>query len=262
MKALILGVTLWASSAAAGGAFDAQVLFLGEVHDNPAHHARQAQVVAEVQPAAIVWEMLSAGEAAKALPAVIGDEAALGAALGWADSGWPDFAMYYPIFAAAPEARHYGAELPRDEARGIFEAGRQAVAVPNAALGVLLAAELDPEMQAQREALQMAAHCDALPAEMLPQMVDVQRVRDTLLATAALQALEDTGGPVVVITGNGHARTDWGAPALLMAAAPGVSVMALGQGEDGRAGPEGGFDLVESAPPVDRGDPCEAFRKK
>ena len=75
-------------------------------------------------------------------------------------SGWPDFAMYHPIFAAAPGARHYGAELPRAESRAVFEGGRQAVAVSDGRIAALLAADLDPAMQAAREELQMAAHCD------------------------------------------------------------------------------------------------------
>lgn len=261
MRQLLSGFLLLVAMPSVGAAFETDVLFLGEVHDNPAHHARQAEIVADVQPSAIVWEMLSADEAARAAPDLIGDARALGAALGWDESGWPAFEMYYPIFAAAPEARHYGAELPREEARAIFEGGRQAVHLANDALQRMLSEDLDPEMQERREALQMAAHCDALPVEMLPQMVDVQRARDSLLAAAALRALEETGGPVVVITGNGHARLDWGAPALLVAAAPAVTVRALGQGEDGREPPEGGFDTIESAPPVDRGDPCDAFQK-
>jgi uncharacterized iron-regulated protein len=118
---------------------------------------------------------------------------------------------------------------------------------------------LPEEQQAEREALQLAAHCDAMPAEMLPVMVDIQRLRDAELAYSAVQAFEAHGGQVVVITGNGHARMDWGAPVYLMAAAPGLRVMSLGQGEEG-VPPSGLFDVVESAPEVDRGDPCAAFR--
>ncbi len=34
----------------AGGVFDgADVVFLGELHDNPAHHARQAEIVARLR---------------------------------------------------------------------------------------------------------------------------------------------------------------------------------------------------------------------
>jgi hypothetical protein len=64
-----------------------------------------------------------------------------------------------------------------------------------------------------------------------------------------------------VITGNGHARLDWGAPAALTLAAPEVTVLAFGQGEEGKPPPEGGFDLVETGPTVERADPCLAFRK-
>jgi uncharacterized iron-regulated protein len=93
---------------------------------------------------------------------------------------------------------------------------------------------------------------------MLPDMVDVQRLRDAVLARSALLALGETGGPVVVITGNGHARRDWGVPSYLARMAPDVTVFVLGQSEGGRV-PEGGFDLVVDADPVDRDDPCAGF---
>jgi uncharacterized iron-regulated protein len=113
--------------------------------------------------------------------------------------------------------------------------------------------------QAAREALQMAAHCDALPEEMLPGMVAVQRLRDAVLARAVVQAMEETGGPVAVITGNGHARRDRGVPSYLGRVAPDLEVFVLGQTEDG-APLQGGFDEVVSTPAVDRPDPCAAFR--
>jgi uncharacterized iron-regulated protein len=91
-------------------------------------------------------------------------------------------------------------------------------------------------------------------------MVDVQRFRDAELARVTLAALSETGGPVAVVTGNGHARQDWGMPVYLAAAAADVSVFVLGQSESG-SGPDGIFDLVLDAPAVDRPDPCEAFLK-
>jgi uncharacterized iron-regulated protein len=260
MKSLIFGLAALASSVAAEGTFDAQVVFLGEVHDNPAHHARQAQMTAELAPRAIVWEMLSPEAAGKVTPDLITDAVALETALGWADSGWPDFSMYYPIFAAAPDAAQYGAQLPRDEARAVMGQSLDAV-FGEGAVRFGLDAPLPEGQQEAREALQMAAHCDALPAEMLPMMVDIQRLRDAKLASAALAAFEQTGGPVVVITGNGHARPDWGAPFMLAQAAPALQILTLGQAEDGNLPPDGGFDLIETSPAVDRGDPCEAFRQ-
>ncbi|WP_292292790.1 ChaN family lipoprotein [Marivita sp.] len=244
---------------AAGGVFDgADVVFLGELHDNPAHHARQAEYVAELDPAALVFEMLTPAQADRVTPELIADASALEAALGWNESGWPDFSMYYPIFAAAPEAAYYGAAVPRDTARQAMADG-MASAFRGDAEAYGLTDPLPEAQQAAREALQLSAHCDALPEDMLPVMVEIQRLRDAELAYSAVQAVEAHGGPVVVITGNGHARMDWGAPTYLMAAEPGLRIASLGQGEDGDP-PSGEFDLVETAPAVDRGDPCDAFR--
>ncbi len=260
MRYLAVCLALMAPAALAdGGLFAADVVFLGETHDNPAHHARQAEIVQQMRPAALVFEMLTPAQAGLVTPALIGDAAALETALGWQDSGWPDFAMYHPIFAAAPDAAIHGAAVPRDEARRVMGEGIVAVFGAGAArFG--LETPLPAAQQQAREALQLAAHCDAMPAELLPMMVDIQRLRDAMLARAALQALDETGGPVAVITGNGHARPDWGAPAALRLAAPEVAVFSLGQGEVAFGAPDGGFDLVEIAPDVDRGDPCAAFR--
>ncbi|SNR47750.1 Haem-binding uptake, Tiki superfamily, ChaN [Puniceibacterium sediminis] len=235
------------------------MVFLGEQHDNAEHHARQAQLVKQIAPKALVFEMLTNTQAARITPELVADETALEAALDWNASGWPDFAMYYPIFAAGPEAVWYGAGLPRDAAQQVMSEGATVVFGPEAP-DYGLDQELTADQQGAREALQKTAHCDMMPEEMLPVMVEIQRVRDAMLASAAAQALEDTGGPVVVITGNGHARRDWGAPALLALAHPGISLATFGQGEESFGAPDGGFDVIEVTGDVDRGDPCAAFQ--
>ena len=118
---------------------------------------------------------------------------------------------------------------------------------------------LPEDQQQARIELQKAAHCDALPENLLPKMVELQRLRDAVLARTTLRALAETGGPVVVITGNGHARTDWGVPHALKRRQPGLNLLSIGQSEDGM-GPEGSFDTIVDAPAVDRPDPCAAFR--
>lgn len=72
-------------------------------------------------------------------------------------------------------------------------------------------------------------------------------------------ALQDTGGPVVVITGSGHVRQDWGAPAALARAAPGISTFTLGQYE-GSAPDPALTDRWVVTDAVAREDPCAAFR--
>ncbi|MFK7744208.1 MAG: ChaN family lipoprotein [Roseobacter sp.] len=255
MRALLAFVLMMCPLSVKADTFD--VIVIGEQHDNPHHHQRQAEIVAEVAPRALVFEMLTTFQAARHIPGA--DEQTLEAAFSWASSGWPGFAMYFPIFDAAREARVFGAGLPRQEARTISEKGLAFVfGIGAGAYG--LTTPLPDDEQAKREALQMAAHCDALPEEMLPFMVDVQRLRDARLAQVTVRALELTGGPVVVITGNGHARMDWGMPRYLERVKPDISMLVIGQGEEGGGSLPGAFDRVETTPTVDRGDPCAAFR--
>jgi uncharacterized iron-regulated protein len=249
---VLQGCAVWAGSLG-----DAQIVLIGETHDNPMHHETQAALVKQIAPTALVFEMLSDAQAARVDADLVADQALMRSELDWDASGWPDFAMYHPIFAAAPEARVYGGAVPRSVLHGVVEGDvTQAFDQP-----VLygLDQDLPIQEQAARQALQFAAHCEALPEETLPGMVNVQRVRDARLAQAAIQALSETGGPVVVILGNGHARKDWGMPRVLNRVAPDVSVWSVGQSEDGSA-PLGGFDQVIDAPSVARPDPCAAFK--
>ena len=242
----------------AQAAFAQDVLIIGEVHDNPAHHMVQASKVAKLQPAALVFEMLAPDQAAGVTPELLADQAALESALQWDQGGWPDFAMYYPIFAAAPEARIYGALVPRDVARQVFETGlEQVFGVEADRYGLSVA--LPSAQQSAREALQMEVHCNALPPEILPGMVEIQRLRDAVLARAVVQALDETGGPVAVITGNGHARRDWGVPSYLAHVVPEVDIFVIGQTEEDHP-LDGGYDRVLSAAAPERADPCAAFQ--
>jgi uncharacterized iron-regulated protein len=268
MRCLALIAAILAGPAFAGplpsGVMDraatAPVIIIGEVHDNPGHHDAQAAIVAHVRPAAIVFEMLTAEQAARVTPQNRNDKDMLADVLGWADSGWPDFDMYYPIVAAAPEAAVHGAAVPRDAARAAMQAGI-AESFGDDAADYGLTTALPPDLQAAQEDLQQQAHCNAMPPEMLPIMVDLQRLRDAVLARETLKALAVTGGPVVVITGNGHARADWGVPAYIAGLRPDLEVFTIGQQEDGTGTP-GDFDALISSPAVERPDPCLQFRSK
>ncbi|WP_299418848.1 ChaN family lipoprotein [uncultured Shimia sp.] len=235
---------------------DADVVFLGEIHDNPIHHDNQTQALLAIAPKAVVFEMLVPEQAAQVTQELLDDQLALDAALGWAESGWPDFAMYSPIFAVLGDAKVFGAQVPREAAGIAFKGGDMSGVLDGAGADFGLTLPLPKAQQEEREALQLAAHCDALPDEMLPGMVMAQRLRDARLAQAVTEALAETGGPVAVITGNGHARTDWGAPVLLPKE---VSSMSLGQFE---SEPEGAqpYDLWIVTEAAERDDPCEAFK--
>lgn len=235
-----------------------QVLVLGEIHDNPAHHRTQAAAVAALRPRALVFEMFGPEDAARVTPAIMTDPAALALALAWEVSGWPDFADYAPIFAAAPGARVYGAALPRDQVRRAMREPAAQVFGPEAGLYGLDRA-YPAQLQARLEAEVQESHCGALPPALLPGMVAAQRLRDAAFADTVLRALDETGGPVALITGSGHARVDLGVPALLRAARPGVRLLSLGQTEPPAAADQP-YDLWVVAPAPPRADPCAAFQ--
>lgn len=239
----------------------ADIVILGEIHDNPTHHATQAEVVAALQPAALVFEMIP--QALEAEVNTLRKEGAgreaLAAALDWSASGWPDFAYYAAILEAAPEARVFGAGQPKEDVQRALEAGA-AVAFGADAVTYGLDQPLAPDDLAAREADMQAAHCDKLPPEMLPGMVEAQRFRDAGLADAALWARTMTGdGQVVIIAGSGHADRVRGVPAALDVADPELSVLSVGQFEAAPDDAAAGYDLVLLAPAPAREDPCAAF---
>ena len=235
----------------------AWIVVLGEVHDNPSHHRNQAQLVAAIRPTALIFEMLTPAQATAAIGVDRTDPVALGNALEWDASGWPDFSMYAPIFAAAPDAVIIGAALPEDQMMSVADKGAAAVFGSDAAAFGLI--PLAPDDQATREAEQAEAHCGALPSEMLAGMVEVQRLRDAHFARVTLEALETYGEKVVLITGSGHARADIGVPAALRSARPDLQVWSLGQFESD-PGSDAPFDAVIVTDPVPRPDPCLAFQ--
>ncbi len=240
----------------------AEVVILGEIHDNPQHHENQTQIVRALAPDALVFEMIP-----QALEAVVNELRASGAprheisaALDWPASGWPDFDLYAPVLEAAPNARIFGAQQSAEDIRRAADEGAAAAfGLDAAAYG--LDVPLSEADQLRREQEMADAHCGALPETSLPAMVEVQRFRDATLADAALWARTLSGleGQVVVITGNGHADTTNGVPALIALANPEVSVVSLGQLESDPGYGDMPFDAYVTAAPPERDDPCAVF---
>lgn len=241
----------------------ADIVVLGEIHDNPTHHANQAEIVRALRPAALVFEMIpqQSEETVNELRANGASEAAVADALDWGESGWPDFNYYWPILQAAPHAQIFGAGQPRADVSRASVEGAAGVFGPDAAT-YGLDIPLPPEEEKAREAAMAEAHCGLLPSSTLPGMVEAQRFRDAGLADAAIWARTMTGGgQVVVITGSGHADKTRGMPALVATAAPDLKLVSLGQFE---AAPEttSQYDGILLAPAPARADPCAQLEPK
>ena len=255
-------------------AASADFVLLGEKHDNPDHHRLQAWLIARLalrgrQPA-VVFEMIR-GDRAQALRDAPRDADALGTALDWAHSGWPDFAIYRPVFAAALDAG-----LPL--AAGDLSA-EQLAALRTDGLGAFSDDErarlaLDPGPNAsQRERLAAQvrdAHCGMAPDAVIDAMIDIQRARDAALADALLGAATLHGA--VLIAGAGHASRESAVPLYLSRRATQRVVFALGLFEaplgepthenvEARLAELGeGYDVIWITPRVDDVDPCSRFR--
>ena len=236
----------------------ADIVLLGEVHDNPAHHEGQGALLRMIAPRAVVFEMLTPEMADWVAARDVGDLDSLDRAIGWTESGWPPMVSYGPVFEALGAAAIVGAAVPRDAVRAAFAEGAAAVFGAEAARYGLT----DPLPEAERAVrtdLQFEAHCRAMPRGMMDGMIEAQRLRDARFAQAALDALRTHGGPVAVIAGHGHVRRDWGMPALIALAAPDVTVVSVGFLEDPAPAADARFDITFVTAPAPRGDPCAAF---
>jgi hypothetical protein len=206
MKIAALIFVLFTSPAVAGEvtAFSpsdfagADIVIIGEIHDDPSHHQSQAEIVAMLAPSVIVFEMLTEDQAGRVTLDNRGAD--LGDVLEWDASGWPDFAIYAPIFEASGDAMIIGA-APTDTVATQAREDYVAAFGDDAGRFGLNVALPDAEQTAREQGMQ-DGHCGALPIEMLPWFVDQQRFRDAAFARTALDAFETFGGPIVVVTGN------------------------------------------------------------
>lgn len=236
----------------------ADVLIIGEVHGVEEHHAYQAALVAALQPGAIVFEQVDGADTARlnGLLQAGASDRDIANRLNWQRSGWPDFALYAQIMRAAPDAQIVGGSGPMgDVRRARLQSAATVFGAEAARFG--LNDTLPPAERATREQAQFDAHCGAVPLSAMGGFVEAQRYRDALLAQTVLLARERTrDAQVVLITGNGHARVDWGVPRALLRAEPELQIWSIGQ-----VGPESTapFNEVRVRPLPLQADPCATF---
>jgi uncharacterized iron-regulated protein len=257
----------------------ADVVLLGEIHDNPDHHRLQARLLQAFATAhdapAVVFEMLDRDRQPavdESLATHPGDADALAKAVAWESSGWPPWPLYRPVFEAAlaGHAAVLAAGIGRGDAMRIATGGvaafDPALAMPRFGLDVAL----PPGQKASMRREMSEVHCGLLPESMLDSMVLVQRARDALLAQRLHEGVGRARG-AVLIAGAGHVRRDRGVPAVL-ARAFGTQALAIGfvpvQAEDttpeSYAAGEGAaslpFDFVWFTPRTDDVDHCAEMR--
>jgi uncharacterized iron-regulated protein len=243
------------------------VVLLGEVHDNRAQHAIRAaalrRLLEDGNRPAIAFEQFDRERQADIdrarreapppgrTPAEHLIEQAKPA------RGW-DWSLYRPFVELALEfdLPIVAANLSRADAMRAATQGFAAVfdepTRRRAALDALPAALMAAHEQAVDD-----GHCNRMPADALPAMARAQIARDLALAEAIRPHF---GRGVVLLTGNGHARTDIGVPFFLNETER-ARTIAIGLLEDDKAEADwrSRFDVAFSTPVQPREDPCASL---
>lgn len=264
------------------------IVLLGEVHDNPEHHAVRGDILwprldrmvptKGFRPAA-VFEHIRTGQQAQ-LDSFHRNAARsrrpwrapdLLRELDWKNSGWPAAEMFYPLFNAALRAKQpiYPGNAVRERMRLLVRGQDQPNEEETARLKL---AQALPQPLLDALASELAgSHCGVLPPTAIPTMSLAQRYTDAHMAEALVKAAERHGG-AFLLAGNGHVRTDRGVPWHVRQLAPQRKVIAvmLLEVETGKNGASayltkapGGTaeaDYVMFTPRHERPDPCEKMR--
>lgn len=249
-----------------------EVVYLGEMHDNPGHHALQARILGAIVAggarSAVAFEMVAEGQQQALEDAVASRETAVSVErrLRWHAHGWPDFEMYWPLFDLA--RRHRLPVLALDlEPTLVRRITREGLAALGEA-GNRLTSRLPPDA-ARETALTrriQVAHCNLLAEARIPRMVESWYARNVTIASRLVEGLR-RAGQVVVIIGRGH-QTEGGVPAQLEALRPGtrqlvVELLEVRAGETGDAvARRGSGDVVWLTPALERPDPCAGLRQR
>jgi uncharacterized iron-regulated protein len=256
------------------GLAGARYRLLGEIHDNPAHHAIRARLIAALaarglRPAIVMEQFdLEHDDALQAAQTAGGDAEALGAAGQLDRRGW-QWPMHKPILEAAIAAGLpvRAANLSREQLRGDVQSLAERTDAPW--YGRFRAARWSDAQAAELRADIAASHCGKIPEAMVPRLVLAQRLRDAAMAQRLVDSATTDGA--VLIAGDGHVRADLGVPVYLHApGAPDAGARSISVGfveatpEELRgadvqrrlAAENPGFDYVWVTPPASREDPC------
>lgn len=239
------------------------IVFLGEVHDNPLHHKLRAELIAGLDPKskpAFVFEHIRADQMTALAPPPATVDALFGA-LKWDDGGWPDKAMFAPLFAQVIGRSIYAGEPEQGRAREVARQGLKALPEAEMARWKLDAPLPDAAQDVLLTELE-ASHCGLVPKAHFTNMAVAQRFRDAYLADVAMQAVSKHGS-AIVFTGNGHARRDRGAPFALKQRGfdKPVLVVLFTENKPDKVDPAVA-DIIVSTKPAERKDPCEDMRAR
>jgi uncharacterized iron-regulated protein len=247
----------------------ADVVFLGEIHDDPQDHSNQLKVLSDLiadgkSPVVAMEQFDREGQKPldKARRERPTDARFAAEAAGFDFKGW-DWSMYGPIVdrTLAAGLPLIAANLSREEASRVVHNGIEIVD-PGRRAQLGLDRPLPYRAMRELERAISEGHCGRLSPSMIDRMVEAQRFRDAVMSDAVLPYAERG---VLVIAGRGHARRDFGVPFYITARNPRIRIVSIGMFEIDAAGrPMSGegraaadvFDFAWFAPYTPREDTC------
>ncbi len=244
----------------------ADIILLGEQHDNPDHHKLQAQIVEMLGQAgvlgAVVFEQVNWDQQVIVSNLSNRNLHQLETQLNWAKSGWPSFKFYEPIFTTATRFRApiIAGNISSEKSKAVYKEGYHAVFSLDEQKLLGLTKELDgPAMTALKKEV-FEGHCQMIPEDHVSAMVPIQRARDAAMALAWHK--HHKTGKAIFIVGSGHARKDFGLPWYLKQLDPSLKIWSIGMNEKGSEAQAGAYDQVITTDPILRDDPCAELDKK
>lgn len=246
------------------------VVLLGEVHDNAGQHATRAEALRRLLAGgarpAIAFEQFDRerqGDIDRARHETPPTGRTLAEHLieqARPARGW-DWSLYRPFVELALEhdLPIVAANLSRADAMRVAAQGFDAV-FDEATRARFALDALPPPLLAAHEKAVDDGHCNRMPADALPAMARAQIARDLALAESIRPHF---ARGVVLLTGNGHARTDIGVP-FFLSEAERAQVIAIGLLERGepQADRAQRFDVAFATPVQSRDDPCASIPRR
>lgn len=241
---------------------DADIVLLGEKHDNPDHHRQRLALLDRLLEkgavSVVAMEMMTVGQSGRIEnldPELTGADARLHEALDW-ENGW-HWPFYRPVLhrvLARPGVALRPANIDTASIMRIYR-GDGGDGVPGR-LNETRMARLHEDIR--------ESHCDRLPDDQIPAMVRIQQARDLRMARSLAPA--DRDGARILLAGNYHLRRDVGVPAYIEGGEDMISVAFL-EVRDGvtdpasylprsEAGQVPAWDYIWFTPATPREDPC------
>jgi uncharacterized iron-regulated protein len=233
----------------------APFVLLGELHDVDGHQQLQRQVIEylaqRTQLHAVVLEMAERGHSTSGL-LPLASEAQVQNALQWNSHGWP-WGRYGPVVMAAVRqgVPVFGGNLPRND---------MLTTMRNTALDESIGAKHLAPLQA----LMQESHCGLLPQSQLQPMARIQIGRDVAMAQTLLAARPTQPQQVtLLITGNQHARKDYGVPwHLQRLGVPTQEIKVVHMQTEGASQLFEGADALWTSAPAPPKDHCTDLRER